>query len=39
MIYILLDAELVEEEHTTDTKEILLLDTVLPVTTIELVSD
>jgi len=36
---ILLDAELLEEKHTTDTEENLLLDTVLPVAAIEGVSD
>ena len=39
MIYLLVDAELLESKDTTDTKENLLLETVFPVTTIESVSD
>ena len=39
MIYILLDAELLEQQHTTDTEKYLLLQTVLPVTTVERVSN
>ena len=35
VIYILLDTELLEQQHTTDTEQNLLLQTVLPVTTIE----
>ena len=33
------DAELVEHEHTTDTEQVFLLDTVFPVTAVELVGD
>ena len=39
VINILLDAKLVEQQHTADAEQVLLLDAVLPVTTIELVSD
>ena len=39
VVDVLRDAEAVEEEHTTDTEEVLLLHTVLPVTAIELVCD
>ena len=39
MIYLLCDAELLQSEDTTDTEKNLLLETVLPVTTIEGVSD
>ena len=39
VIDILLYAELLESEHTTDTEENLLLETVFPVTAIESVSD
>ena len=35
MIDILLDAELLQQQHTTDTKQDFLLQTVLPVTAIE----
>ena len=35
VIYILLDTELLEQQHTTDTEQDFLLQTVLPVTTIE----
>ena len=39
VVYILLDAQLLERQHTTDTQQDLLLNTVLPVTTIQLVRD
>ena len=39
VINILLDAKLVEQQHTADAEQVLLFDAVLPVTTIELVSD
>ena len=39
MIKIGLDAELVKHKHTAYTKEIFLLDTVLPVAAIELVGN
>ena len=39
MIYLLCDAELLQSEDTTDTEKDFLLQTVLPVTTIEGVSD
>lgn len=39
MINVLLDAELLESEHTTDTKKNLLLETVLVVATVEGVCD
>ena len=39
MIYILLDAQFLECQHTTDTEQDLLFDTVLPVASIELVGD
>ncbi len=39
VIYLRLDAEFLEREHTADTEQILLLDTVFPVTAIELVGD
>jgi hypothetical protein len=38
MLYLLCDAELLQSEDTTDTEKNLLLETVLPVTTIEGVS-
>ena len=39
VIDILLDAKLLQQQHTTDTKQNLLLQTVLPVTTIESVGN
>ena len=39
VVDIFLNAELLKSEHTTDTEENLLLETVLPVATIERVSD
>ena len=39
VIDILLDTHLLQCEHTTDTEQNLLLQTVLPVTTVERVSD
>ena len=39
MIYLLCDTELLQSEDTTDTEKDFLLQTVLPVTTIEGVSD
>ena len=39
MIDIFLDAQLLEQQHTTDTQQNLLLQTVLPVTAIEAVRD
>ena len=39
VVDVLRDAEAVEEEHTTDTEEVLLLHAVLPVAAIELVRD
>ena len=39
MIDILLDAQFVEQQHTTDTKQNLLLETVLPVTAVEGMGD
>ena len=39
MVDILGDAETLEQKHTTESEEILLLHAVLPVTTIELVRD
>ena len=39
MVDVFLDAQLLEHEHTTDTEQDLLLQTVLPVATIERVGD
>ena len=39
VVDILLDAQLLQQQHTTDTQQNLLLQTVLPVTAIERVSD
>ena len=39
MIDVFLDAELLQQQHTTDTQQNLLFQTVLPVTTIERVCD
>ena len=39
VVDVLPNAESLEEKYTTDTEEILLLHTVLPVTTIELVGN
>ena len=39
MINILLNTQLVQQQDTTDTQQILLLDTVLPIATIKLVGD
>ncbi len=39
MIDILLDAQLLQQQHTTDTEQNFLLQSVLPVTTIKAVSD
>ena len=39
VIDILLDAEFLQQQHTTDTKQDLLLQAVLPVTTIQGVGD
>ena len=39
VVYILCDTHSLEGEHTTDTEEDLLLEAVLPVTTIELEGD
>ena len=39
VVNILLDAQLLQHEHTTDTQQNLLLEAVLPVATIESVGD
>ena len=39
MVDILLDAQLLQQQHTTDTQQDLLLQTVLPVATLEGVGD
>ena len=39
VVNLLLDAQLVQHQDTTDTQQILLLHTVLPIATIELVCD